>query len=177
MSSKSPSRGGAGPGTVPGASRPLSIHVRPLMPRDHGAVVALDAANTGIAKPHYWHALFADYGRRRNSRFFLVAEGGRRLVGFAVGEVRAWEFGSAPCGWVLAIEVDAKLRLRHVGTMLIDALTECFRRAGVRKLRTMLARDDMLNLRFFRSQGMMAGPFIQLEKDLDWDTLGERKSA
>lgn len=149
-----------------GASRAEEIRVRPLMPRDHRAIVALDTANTGVAKPHYWHALFADYGRRRDSRFFFVAEDRGKIVGFVVGEVRAWEFGSAPCGWVLAIEVDPGARLRRIGTMLLAAIVDCFGRAGVRKLRTMLARDDLLNLRFFRSQGMMAGPFIQLEKDL-----------
>jgi GNAT superfamily N-acetyltransferase len=148
------------------ARRPAAIHIRPAMPRDHRAVVALDAANTGMAKPHYWRGLFADHGRRRNSRFFLVAEDDGKLVGFVVGEVRAWEFGSAPCGWVLAIEVDPAMRLRRIGTMLVEAIAECFKRAGVRKLRTMLARNDLLNLRFFRSQGMMAGPFIQLEKEL-----------
>jgi hypothetical protein len=31
----------------------------------------------------------------------------------------------------------------------------------------MVARDDLLPLRFFRSEGMMAGPYIQLEMDLD----------
>lgn len=149
-----------------GARRAAAIRIRPLMPRDHRAVTALDAANTGMAKPRYWRALFADYGRRRESRFFLVAENEAGLVGFVVGEIRAWEFGSVPCGWVLAIEVDAKMRLHRVGTMLIAAIVDCFKKAGVRKLRTMLARDDLLNLRFFRSQGMMAGPFIQLEKEL-----------
>ncbi len=29
-----------------------------------------------------------------------------------------------------------------------------------------LARDDALNMAFFRSQGMMGGPFIQLEMGL-----------
>jgi ribosomal protein S18 acetylase RimI-like enzyme len=148
-------------------ARPAAtIRIRPLMPRDHRAVVALDAANTGIAKPHYWRELFADYGRRRTTRFFLVAEDGAKLVGFIVGEIRAWEFGSAPCGWVLAIEVDSNARLRRVGTALVEAIVDCFKKAKVAKLRTMLARDDLLNLRFFRSQGMMAGPFIQLEKEL-----------
>lgn len=150
----------------PRRAAPEEIRIRPLMPRDHRTVMALDAANTGMRKPQYWRGLFADYGRRRNTHFFLVAEHGRRVIGFVVGEIRAWEFGSVPCGWVLAIEVDPETRLRRVGTMLIEAITERFRKAGVRKLRTMLARDDLLNLRFFRSQGMMAGPFIQLEKEL-----------
>ena len=34
-------------------------------------------------------------------------------------------------------------------------------------MRTMVARDSRLPLLFFRSEGMMAGPYIQLEKDLD----------
>jgi len=31
----------------------------------------------------------------------------------------------------------------------------------------MVARDGLLPLLFFRSEGMMAGPYIQLEKDLE----------
>jgi hypothetical protein len=31
----------------------------------------------------------------------------------------------------------------------------------------MLARGDELNMAFFRSQGMMGGPFIQLEMPVD----------
>jgi hypothetical protein len=34
-------------------------------------------------------------------------------------------------------------------------------------MRTMVARDGRLPLLFFRSEGMIAGPYIQLEKDLD----------
>ncbi len=148
----------------PGARPSAEIRIRPMMPRDHRAIVTLDAANTGVAKPRYWRDLFADYGRRRETHFFLVAEEGRKLVGFIVGEIRAWEFGSVPCGWVLAAEVHANARLRRIGTMLVEAIVSRFKQAGVSKLRTMLSRDDLLNLRFFRSQGMMAGPFIQLEK-------------
>ncbi len=40
------------------------------------------------------------------------------------------------------------------------------RAAGLKTLRTMLARDDTLNMAFFRSQGMMGGAFIQLEMPL-----------
>jgi hypothetical protein len=36
-------------------------------------------------------------------------------------------------------------------------------------MRTMVARDNRLHLLFFRSQGMMAGPYIQLEKEVDDD--------
>ena len=96
-----------------------------------------------------------------------MAEQQGRVVGFITGEVRAFEFGSEPCGWVFALNVDPEIRVHNVGTRLFEALCETFRRAGVEKVRTMLNRDNHLVLSFFRSLGMMAGPFIQLEKDLD----------
>ena len=58
-------------------------------------------------------------------------------------------------------------RLHGLGTVLFDAICARFRKAGVETVRTMLAKDDPLVMSFFRSQGMRAGPFIQLEKRLD----------
>ena len=83
------------------------------------------------------------------------------------GEIRDWEFGSPPCGWVFAIDVDPRARLAGVGSKLLQAISDHFRRAGVGKLRTLLALDNTLILSFFRSQGMMAGPLISLEMEID----------
>jgi N-acetylglutamate synthase-like GNAT family acetyltransferase len=96
----------------------------------------------------------------------LVACDGDTVLGFIIGEVRAWEFGSPPCGWIFAVGVRNNIRQGGVGHVLLEALNDRFRKAGVSKVRTMLARDDTLIMSFFRSQGMMAGPFIQFEKDL-----------
>ena len=86
-----------------------------------------------------------------------------------IGEVRDWEFGSPPCGWVFAIDVDPQVRQSGVASRLMAALGTSLRRTGVRKLRTLLARDNTLILSFFRSQGMMAAPLIPLELDLQDD--------
>mgnify|MGYP006337723761 CR=1 FL=1 len=67
----------------------------------------------------------------------------------------------------IGIDVRPDARQRGVGARLLAAISTAFRRAGVTKVRTMLARDNTLILSFFRSQGMMAGPFIPLEMDLD----------
>ena len=91
----------------------------------------------------------------------------RRVLGFVIGEVRDWEFGSPPCGWVFAIDVQPQARQQGIGTMLLSAIGDSFRRLGVATLRTMLARDDALIMSFFRSQGMMAGPLLTLEMELD----------
>jgi ribosomal protein S18 acetylase RimI-like enzyme len=145
-----------------------AVTIRPARPGDRDAVIALDARVTGLAKRAYWQGLFRRYGgRAADARPFLVAEADGRVVGFVIGEVRDWEFGSPPCGWVFGIDVDPDARLAGVGSMLLDAIAGAFRRAGVSTLRTLLARDNTLVLSFFRSQGMVAGPFIPLEMPLE----------
>jgi ribosomal protein S18 acetylase RimI-like enzyme len=141
--------------------------IRGAKSSDVPAIARLDERITGLAKPDYWQDMFARYGKRPR-RFFLVAENrDRGLVGFIIGEVRAWEFGSPPSGWIFALGVDPALRLRKIGSRLFDAICACLAETGVDTVRTMLARDDDLNMAFFRSQGMMGGPFIQLEMPLD----------
>jgi GNAT superfamily N-acetyltransferase len=130
-------------------------------------IIALDASVTGVEKRDYWRSVFRRYGAGGKAQAqFLVADAGGTVAGFIIGEVRDWEFGSPPCGWVFALDVKPEFRLAGLGTRLLEALCARLRRAGVRKLRTMLSRDNTLILSFFRSQGMMTGPFIPLEKDL-----------
>lgn len=152
----------------PAVSATGSVSIRTVRPDDLEAVIRLDEAITGAAKPAYWAKLFAEFEAASDPTLsFLVAEMSGRVVGFIAGEVRAVEFGSDACGWVFGLDVEPGLRVKSVGTKLFDTLCDRFRAAGVSKVRTMLTRDNDLVLAFFRSLGMMAGPFIQLEKDLD----------
>ena len=144
--------------------------VRDVRRSDLPAVVEIDARITGLPKPDYWAGILKRYGGRRSGqggqRFFLVAQADKAVQGYVVGEIRDWEFGSTPCGWVFGIGVRPQARLAGTGTQLLDAICARFRDGGVDKVRTLLARDNELVLAFFRSQGMMAAPFIALEKDL-----------
>ena len=142
--------------------------VRAVRRADLDEVIAIDAAVTGIEKRSYWQRVYRRYGigAKGEQRWFLVALAGGKVAGFLIGEVRDWEFGSPPCGWVFAIDVDPHARQAGIGTRLLSALSTSLRRTGVRQLRTLLARDNTLILSFFRSQGMMAAPMIPLEMDL-----------
>jgi ribosomal protein S18 acetylase RimI-like enzyme len=150
-----------------------AVRVRRVQAADIPQVIGLDTRVTRLAKAEYWNDVFRRYGKQRlHERFFLVAENrtGKakpRVLGFIIGEIRAWEFGSTPCGWVFALSVEPELRLHGIGSALFEAISSEFKKAGVGKMRTMVARDAPLQLLFFRSEGMMAGPYIQLEKDLD----------
>ncbi|MDH4173116.1 MAG: GNAT family N-acetyltransferase [Betaproteobacteria bacterium] len=147
------------------AGAPAPLRVRRATAADLAQVIAIDARATGLAKPGYWAGILRRYGRGARSRF-LVAEADGRIVGYIVGEVRDWEFGSPPCGWVFGIGVPAETRESGVATRLLEALTAAFRRQGVAMVRTLIARDNRLVLSFFRSQGMTAAPVIPLEKEI-----------
>ena len=142
------------------------ILIRSAVETDLPAIMAFDARSNKDANPRYWQEMFARYGDDKNKQLFLVSEIDNEIAGFIIGEVRDWEFGSKPCGWVFALGVRSDIRLGGIATRLYAALCEFFKKGGVTTVRTMLAREDIDSHSFFRSQGMMAGPYVQLEKDL-----------
>ena len=74
--------------------------MRAVRRTDLDQVIALDAQETGLEKRDYWERVYKRYGRvvRGEQSWFLVAVTGSTIVGFVIGEVRDWEFGSPPWG-------------------------------------------------------------------------------
>jgi ribosomal protein S18 acetylase RimI-like enzyme len=132
------------------------------------AVVRLDGRLTGQYKPAYWRARFSEFvgsGHQRR-RLGLAARDGSHLIGYLLGEVRAFEFGSAPSGWIFAVGVDPDQAHHGVGSALVSEAARQFREVGVTTVRTMVGRTDVRLLAFFRSNGFVGGRFTQLELDL-----------
>jgi ribosomal protein S18 acetylase RimI-like enzyme len=151
-------------------NRNFAINIRPATNSDIAAIVALDAEITGTEKTAYWADILERFaaGGLLKQRYFLVATSAKDdLAGFIVGEIRAWEFGSPPCGWVLAMSVSPQQRERGIGALLLDELCAQIRETGVTTIRTMVLVNDKVNLSFFRGEGLAAGPYIELEKRLD----------
>ena len=141
---------------------------RDAVTADLDTVIRLDEIHTGLAKPNYWREMFQTYVVEEHfGRYFLIAEAAGEMVGFIVGEIRTWEFGSPPCGWVFAVNVSPDCREDGISSGLLEAVCQRFRQDGVSTVRTMVSRNDGLNLSFFRSQGMTAGPYMELEKSLE----------
>ncbi len=143
-----------------------ALKVRRARAADLAQVIDIDKRATGLAKPAYWAGVLRRYGRGARCRFLVAEAAGGGLLGYIVGEVRDWEFGSPPCGWVFGIGVRPAEREAGVASALLEAISDAFRRQGVATVRTLIARDNRLVLSFFRSQGMMAAPVIPLEKDI-----------
>ena len=144
-----------------------TISIRNAQLSDFDAVVALDLQGSDAEKPAYWRSVFDHYINGHNDRCFLVAVYDNRVVGFIVGEVRAWEFGSPPCGWVFATAVCPTVRQMRIGQQLFEEISKCLKQAGVKTVRTMADRDNNLLLSFFRSMGLRTGRYIELEMALD----------
>jgi ribosomal protein S18 acetylase RimI-like enzyme len=143
------------------------ISIRNAVRADLDAIISLDEMTTQEEKRVYWREIFDRYVEGgKEDRFFLVAERQTKPIGFIIGEVRAWEFGSPPCGWVFALAVSPKAREMGVGLKMFDEICARFKRIGITTVRTMVDRDNKVTLSFFRSQGLRTGRYVELEKQI-----------
>jgi ribosomal protein S18 acetylase RimI-like enzyme len=141
------------------------IRVRQLRSDDLPEVVALDALLTGEAKDAYWSDIFERFLLDEGC-IGLAATDGQRLRGYLFGEQRAFEFGSKPCGWIFAVGVHRDAVRSGVASALLEEACSLFRALGVSAVRTMVPRTDVPFLSFFRRNGFVGGPFVQLELGL-----------
>ncbi len=148
---------------------PNTIVVRDLRHDHLDEVIRIDAVHTGEKKPRYWNRVFQDFldVGREPLRVGLTAEADGRLLGYLLGEVRAFEFGSEACGWVFAVGVDPRDARAGVASALLEEACVRFRRAGVTRVRTMVGRSEVGVLSFFRANGFVGGSFVQLERNLE----------
>ena len=155
---------------MPEAARSVApLEVRDLVRADLDEVIRIDALHTGQAQGEYWQRVFGDFLGRDPGRVRvgLAATHGGRLVGYLLGEVRAFEFGSEACGWVFGVGVDPQQLRGGVASTLLAEGCRRFRAAGVQRIRTMVRRNNVPVLSFFRANGFAAGRFVQLELDLE----------
>jgi len=153
-----------------------AMTIRSLRPEDREQVVALDALLTGTRKEPYWERVLHDF-QHDEGRIGLAAAVGDELEGYLFGELRAFEFGSVRCGWILALGVQPGTTRQGVATALLAEARGRFRALGVNRVRTMVRRTDVPFLALFRSQGFVGGPFVQLELNIAGDgSLAEERS-
>ena len=134
--------------------------------RDLAEIIALDGKVTGFERADFWTELFRQQPRSE-TLCILVARSGGKIVGYALGEVRSWPVRAPACGWLYAIGVDKEHRLQKAASLLLVELIARFKKSGVGAVRTMIDVDDHLLMSFLRSFGMTAGPFVELELNLE----------
>ena len=154
----------AGARASPFFAPPVAVIVVSL--RSHVVARPIDALHTHQEKSDYWKDRLQDFltDRPPGQRVALVADDdSQTMVGYILGEIRAFEFGSQPCGWIFAVGVEPDKRRFGIASLLLSEACRCFRQAGVSTIRTMVRGDNVPVLSFFRSKRFIGGPFVQLE--------------
>lgn len=147
------------------AASPAAASVRPMVAADLPSVAAIYLALVGRRPPDDWNeglSRLLATGARSGAALVAALPGGE-VVGYAVGEVRSWEFGSPPAGWITGLGVARAHQHGGVARRLLSGVVDALRAAGVASVRTMAKRDDVAVLRLFRSGGFSAGPYVELE--------------
>lgn len=142
------------------------LRIRPLAYADLDDVVRVDAIHTGAAQRPYWVRLFRDFvdPGHEAQKVALAAESDGRFAGFLLADVRAFEFGSERCGWIMEIGVDPAFLRLGLASSLLDEAVARLKQAGVTTVRTMVRRNNIPVLTFFRTNGFIGGPYLQLER-------------
>ena len=139
--------------------------IRSLSRGDLADVVRIDAIHTGAEQRPYWTRLFGEFlGRSpERTRVALAAEVDGALAAFLFADERAFEFGSEPCGWILEVGVEPAHARHGLASALLNEAVQRLRAAGVTTVRTMVRRNNIPVLTFFRTNGFACGPYVQLE--------------
>ena len=141
---------------------------RELRPEDLPEVMRIDALHTGRREPEYWDEVFGEFFDTEGAarKVGLAVERDELLLGYLLAEVRAFEFGSEACGWIFAVGVDQPRLREGVASSLLAEACRRLHAAGITRVRTMVRRNDVPVLSFFRANGFVGGSFVQLELDL-----------
>jgi len=144
------------------------VAIRPMEERDIPRAVEIETAIMGPKKSTTLRGSLTAYLARGERNACLVAEAGGKVVGFLVGDIRAWDFGEdQEIGWIRIVGIDPGFQGHGVGKALGEALMRYFETRGITTVRTTVEWDSGDLIAYFRTLGFERSGFIGLEKHLD----------
>ena len=147
-----------------------TIKIRLMTTDDFDAVVGIDEKVLKASRPKYYEMKF---DKLFKSKEFLptslVAElEDGTVVGFVMGELYIGEYGISEAGATLdTIGVDPYYRRKGIGEQLINEFIDHLRDLGVKKINTLVDKNDTKLIHFFSAnQFSPAESIINLERSL-----------
>lgn len=141
------------------------VLVRSLREADFDAVVAIDAASTGLRREDFFRKRIASSVADSSVHLSLAAELDAHVVGFVAVSLLYGEFGRPePVAMLDAIGVHPDYRGRHVSSALLRQLEMNLGALRVERLRTEVGWDQQELLGFFASTGFTPALRLCLEK-------------
>ena len=147
-----------------------TIKIRLMKVDDYEAVVGIDQKVLNASRPAYYDLKFEKlFKSKEYLPTSLVAEQeDGTLVGFVMGELYMGEYGISQDGATLdTIGVDPDYRHKGIGEKLINEFINHLRNLGVKKINTLVDRNDSQLMHFFSSnQFSPSKTIINLERSL-----------
>ena len=146
----------------------IGLSIRPLTTGDLDAIVEIDRKVLGKVRRDFWRKKI-ELPNPRYPLSGLVAELEGKVIGFIVGEVSGWEFGSPETvGWISTIGVDPDYQHRGVARKLSQEFIKNLKAIGVSVVYTLVNWSDWDILKFFRAMGFTrGGEMINLELKIE----------
>jgi len=141
---------------------------RPITATDLDQVVAIDKANTGQSRRHFFEKRFAAAKARPADFVQVGVDEDKSLRGFAVAHILRGEFGHKDAVAVLdAIGVAPVNREHGLGQVLLEMLIGAARDQGVKSIQSQVDWKNTELLRFFNAAGFALAPRLALERAAD----------
>ena len=142
---------------------------RPLKQEDFKAVVQIDEAVFGRARPEYYEAKFIRaLDEKERVALSLVAEREGQVVGFVMCELYVGEYGIPTTTATLdTIGIHPDYQGQGIAGRLMDEFVEQLRKVGVNKINTLTNWNDWQLIRFFSARGFVPAKTINLELEID----------
>jgi len=147
-----------------------TIKIRLMKTEDFEAVVGIDEKVLNVSRLKYYEMKFDKLFKSREflPTSLVAEEEGGTVVGFVMGELYMGEYGISRDGATLdTIGVDPDYRHKGIGEKLIREFIDHLRDLGVKKVNTLVDRNDSKLIRFFRAnQFSSAKSIVNLERSL-----------
>lgn len=138
------------------------VTIRKMTGDDVRHIVDIDRRITGKDRAASWPQTVSRYLEMYYPPLCQVAEVGGQVVGFVLGDVRGWEYGMPPGGWIDIMGVDPRFHRRGIGLKLIQAFVQECRRLNMKTHIAVRRQDEWLQ-KFILASGFQPGQLIEFE--------------
>ena len=145
-----------------------NVKVRLMKAEDFDAVVGIDERVTGNSRLDYYKLKFEKFVQSMDYiPTSLVAEAeDDKVVGFVMGEVFIGEYGLSDTATLDTIGVDPSQRDKGIGRQLIKEFMDHLKTLGIRKVNTLVDKDDSELMGFFSRNQFKPSNTINLARNI-----------
>ncbi|MFQ5623128.1 MAG: GNAT family N-acetyltransferase [Paracoccaceae bacterium] len=145
-----------------------SEQIKPLCADDLDAVIAIDAANSGVSRRGYFEKRLAAATDRPRDYVYSGLHNDGKLAGFAFAKLVEGEFGKPGASASLdAIGVDPACRGKGAGHRLLGAVCEVLKHKGVEELTSQVGWANRALLGFLGDEGFALDSRLVLIRSTD----------